>query len=50
MDLTKEQQVCIRLCANLGRSAMETLAAIKQAFREEGMSHTWVFEWQIQTH
>jgi hypothetical protein len=28
----------------------DTLAMIKQAFREESMSHTWVFEWHVQTH
>jgi hypothetical protein len=27
------------------KSAMETLAVIRQAFEEESMSHTWVFEW-----
>jgi hypothetical protein len=32
------------LCAKLGKSATETLAMIRQAFREESTSHTWVFE------
>jgi hypothetical protein len=45
MDLTKEQQVCINVCANLGKSATETVAMIRLVFGEESMSHTWVFEW-----
>jgi hypothetical protein len=32
-------------CANLGKGVKEALAMIKQVFREESMSHTWVFEW-----
>jgi hypothetical protein len=31
--------------ANLGKSAKETLAKIRQSFGEENMSHTRVFEW-----
>jgi hypothetical protein len=36
----------VKFCTNLGKSAMETLALIRQAFREESMIHTW----KIQTH
>jgi hypothetical protein len=39
-------QVCIKCCANLGKSAKETLAMIRQVLMEESMSH----EWRVQTH
>jgi ADP-ribosylglycohydrolase len=38
MDLAREQQECIKSCANLGKSATDTLAMIRQAIGEEGMS------------
>jgi hypothetical protein len=50
MDLTKEQQMRIKFYANIGKSAMETLAMIRQVFWEESMSHTRVFEWHVKTH
>jgi hypothetical protein len=34
--------------ANLGRSAMETQAIIRQSFGKESMNHTWVFELHAQ--
>jgi hypothetical protein len=42
----KEQRVCIKCCANLGKNVTETLAMIRQAFREKCMSCTQVFEWK----
>jgi hypothetical protein len=38
MDPTQEQRVCIRFCANLGKSAMEALAMIGQIFKKDFMS------------
>jgi hypothetical protein len=40
----KEQRVCIKLCANLGKSAMETLTMIQQTFGGQ-MIRTKVFQW-----
>jgi hypothetical protein len=41
------QGTCFKFCANLGKSAMETLAMIRQAFGEESMSRIRVFEWHV---
>jgi hypothetical protein len=35
-----QQRECITFCADLRKSGVETLAMIRQAFREENMSHT----------
>ena len=45
MDQRKEQRVCIKYCANLGRSAMETLTLIQQAFGDQNLSCAQVFQW-----
>jgi len=45
MDQRKEQQVCIRFCANLGKSATETFEMIQQGFRDQSLSRTQVFQW-----
>jgi len=45
MDKRKEQQVCIKFCANLGKSATETLEMIQQGFEDQSLSHTQAFQW-----
>ena len=45
MDQTKEQRVCIKFCASLGKSATETHTTIQQAFGDKSLSCTQVFQW-----
>jgi len=45
MDQRKERRVCIKFCANLGKSATETLETIQQGFGDQSLSGTHVFQW-----
>jgi len=48
MDQRKEQRVCIKFCASLGKSATETLEMIQQGFGDQSLSRTQVFQWHAQ--
>jgi hypothetical protein len=45
MDKRKEQRVCIKFCANLGKSVTETLEMIQQGFGDQSLSRAQVFQW-----
>ena len=47
MDQRKEQRVCIKFCASLGKSATENLQKIQQGFGYQSLSRTQVFEWHV---
>jgi len=40
----KEQRVCVKCCFLLGKSAAETVL-MQEAFKEEALSKTQVYEW-----
>ena len=45
MDKRKEQRVCIKFCANLGKIATENLEMIQQGFGDQSFSRAQVFQW-----
>jgi hypothetical protein len=45
MDGKIEHPVCIKFCVKLGKSAMETLEMLCEAFGQHSLSRTAVFEW-----
>jgi len=45
MDQRKEQRVCIKFCAILGKSVTETLEMIQQDFGDQILSRGQVFQW-----
>jgi hypothetical protein len=47
MDQRKEQQVCIKFCASLGKRVTETLTMIQQAFGDQSFSCAQVFQWHV---
>ena len=48
MDQRKGQEMCIKFCANLEKSATETLKMIQQGFGDQNLSRTQVFQWHTQ--
>jgi hypothetical protein len=44
MDQRNEQKVCVIFCANLGKSDTENLTMIQQAFGDQVLSRTQVFQ------
>jgi hypothetical protein len=45
-----QQQMCIKFHENLGKCETETLAMIRQAFREEDMTVNGCLNGKVQTH
>ena len=41
----KEQRVCVKFCFLLGKSAAKTVLMLQEAFKEEPLSRTPVYEW-----
>jgi len=41
----KEQRVCVKFCFLLGKSAAETVLMMQEAFKEEAVSKTQMYEW-----
>ena len=45
MELTVDQRYAVKFCYKLGKSASETFKLIKQAYGDDALSCTGVFEW-----
>jgi len=40
-----EQRICIKFCVKIGKTATETYQLLQQAFGEDAMGRTQVFDW-----
>ena len=40
-----EQCICIKFCFKIGKTKMETYQLLQQAYGEDAMGHTQVFDW-----
>ena len=40
-----EQRICIKFCFNIGKTATETYQLLQQAYGEDAMGRTQVFDW-----
>ena len=41
----KEPRVCIKFCFLLGKSVAETVLMLQEAFKDEALSRTQVYQW-----
>jgi len=41
----KQQRVCVKFCFLSGKSAAETVLMLQEAFKEEALSKTQVYDW-----
>ena len=44
-DLKEQQRVCTKFCFLLGKTASETVTMLQEAFKEEALSQSRVYEW-----
>jgi len=40
-----EQRICIKFCFKIGKTATETYQLLQQAYGEDAMGRTQVFDW-----
>jgi len=40
-----EQRICIKFCFKIGKTTMETYQLLQQAYSEDAMGCTEVFDW-----
>ena len=40
-----EQRICIKFCFKIGKTAMETYQLLQQAYGEDAMGRTQMFDW-----
>jgi len=40
-----EQFICVKFCFKIGKTATETYQLLQQAYGEDAMGHTQVFDW-----
>jgi len=40
-----EQRICIKFCFKIGKTATETYQLLQQAYSEDAVGHTQVFDW-----
>ena len=45
MCVSTEQCICIKFCFKIGKTTMETYQLLQQAYGQDAMGHTQVFDW-----